>query len=488
MSQPAATLEPRAVADAVADASLALCATVIVAGEIPACAADLRPDDLPVATHSELWTLFRELTSRDDAISPEALATLAAQRGVTMRLPEGGAAGWAVQLAADHAVPVLRLNHAVAIVRADAARRRLRRAATDAACAADAGRPVEEIAEGLARAAEHARRATAQPGDIPPPAFELAKTLWNEPIPPAVPTGLPSLDDLLAGGARGVTLLAAPTGKGKTGFAIQMVRTVSLRQLVLYVSTELSRRQVIARFAAPALGSWRGIFEAGPEAGPAIAKAISCFDLRVVQCSDVQELASLLRRIAASAKRTPFLVVDYLQGFIRGADVDRRLAVGALSDVLTCWSRDTGAAALVVSSVARSMYAGNADKSAGDFVGAAKESGDLEFDAANVLFLDVDPCPMGGTSSGRLHVAKSRFGVQGTVGLLFDGARGTFTEDPAGGLSEDQGAIYEAIKAGAKTWDSIAEAVGIQRQKIGPALKALQARNLIGSKPIRVLP
>jgi hypothetical protein len=95
---------------------------------------------------------------------------------------------------------------------------------------------------------------------------------------------------------------------------------------------------------------------------------------------------------------------------------------------------------------------------------------------------------MGGTASGRLHVSKSRFGVQGTVGLRFEGARGTFTEDPTGGLTEDQAAIFEAVRTGAKTWDEIHAEVGGRREKIGATLRILQARGLIGARPIRVLP
>jgi len=173
-----AVREPRPVADAVSDASRALCATAIVAGEIPSCAADIRPDDLPVAAHAELWTLCREIQERGDRVTPETLATLATQRGVTMRLPDGGAAGWAVSLAAQHAVPLLRLAPAVDIVRADAARRRLARAAVEAAARAERGAPAGELAADLARAAEGARAALAAPE---PSCISLA-TVAPEPV------------------------------------------------------------------------------------------------------------------------------------------------------------------------------------------------------------------------------------------------------------------------------------------------------------------
>lgn len=149
-----------AVADAVADAGRALIATVIAMGEIPSIASDVRPDDLPLPAQSTVWDLCRRHAG---PITPHGLATLAAQLGVTTRVPDGGRAGWAESLAASHAVVPARLGQLVEIVRADAVRRHVDRAAVEASSRARSGQPAADIVEDLGRAVEGARAALAVP-------------------------------------------------------------------------------------------------------------------------------------------------------------------------------------------------------------------------------------------------------------------------------------------------------------------------------------
>jgi hypothetical protein len=325
------------------------------------------------------------------------------------------------------------------------------------------------------------------PGDVPARASKIAPALWAQPFPTPIPSGFAELDILLGDGFRSDTILAAGTGQGKTGIAIQIGTFVAQRQPVCYFSTELTRRQGAARFAAPRLGrSWRDVFESGPDAGTAVAAALADLDLRIFEVRDVQEIFAALQDLTVHLKRPIFSIVDYIQGLARGAEADRRLVMGALSDAFVRMSRDTGSASLIVSATARGMYHGNADKSAGDFIGAAKESGDLEYDAANVLFLDVDPCPLGGTSSGRLHVAKSRFGVQGTVGLRFDGARGTFTEDALGSMTDEQRDVYDAIADGANTYVEVAKVIERRKQDVCRIVGVLERRGIIGTRPLQI--
>jgi phage/plasmid primase-like uncharacterized protein len=320
---------------------------------------------------------------------------------------------------------------------------------------------------------------------VPPLASSIAVELWARPLPPPVLTPFAPLNDLLGGGLRGLNILAGPTGRGKTGLGLQMARATARLLPVCYFSTELSDRQALARLAAQELSRpWRPMYEGSAPTGLVVAHALAPLNLRVVVINSVTQFLDSLRSIEQFEGQPPFVVLDYLQGLARNPEEDRRLAVGALSEAITAWSRTTGGVVLAVSSISRANYFNTDAKSAGDFVNAAKESGDIDYDASSVLFLDVGAPPLGGKAEGRLHVAKSRFGTLGTVGVVFDGPTGTFEEDPTGGLTEDQRAVYEAIMGGAKTWDEIQEETGgMRRQKIGPAIKALQARQLIGSRP-----
>ncbi len=319
---------------------------------------------------------------------------------------------------------------------------------------------------------------------VPPLASTVAIALWSKPLPSPILTPFSPLNDLLGGGLRGVNILAGPTGRGKSGLALHLARVAARLLPVCYFSTELSDRQALARIAAQELGRpWRPLYEGTTPTGQVVAHALDPLNLRVVVIRSVTELLDALRAIEQFERQAPFVVLDYLQGLARNPDEDRRLAVGAVSDGITTWSRTTGGVVLAVSSIARASYFNTDTKGAADFVNAAKESGDIEFDASSVLFLDVAAPPLGGKSEGRLHVSKSRFGTVGTVGVIFDGPTGTFEEDAAGGLSIDQRAVLDAVNEGAKTQDEIAKAAGVRKAKVGPALRALQDRGLIGSRP-----
>ena len=131
--------EPRPVADAVADASRAVVATILATGEIHPAAADLLPTDLVLAAHGETLALAQELRSRREPITPDAIAVLAAQSGRSTRLPEGGRAGWASDLASRYAVIPARIPQLVDIIRGDAARRQIERVAVEAQSRARSG-------------------------------------------------------------------------------------------------------------------------------------------------------------------------------------------------------------------------------------------------------------------------------------------------------------------------------------------------------------
>jgi hypothetical protein len=323
---------------------------------------------------------------------------------------------------------------------------------------------------------------------IPPRISDAAIELWSQPLPPALATPFAPLNDLLGDGLRGLNELAAPTGKGKTSFAFELGRHAGAIVPVLYVSTELGCRQAIARIAGQILKQpWRQLWEGETVTGQAIAAVTASLNFRCIEFRDTAETLAIANAIADREGKAPFLILDYLQGASRDPSVDRRLAVSATSDAALQWCRNTGAVALLVSSVARAMYFNADQKTAGDFVGAAKESGDCEYDAAAVLYVDVDPCPLGGSAAGRIHVAKSRFGAVGTVGVRFHGPSGTFTLDALGSLTADEREVYEAIEEGAETKEAVLAKVKRKVQTVVRLLTTLQSRGLISSRPYRVI-
>lgn len=347
-----------------------------------------------------------------------------------------------------------------------------------------------EGAELVARAQDElgrlARPALGSSSPIAPQAADaMAEALWATAIPPATPTGLAHLDAII-GGLRpeSFIVLNGPPGRGKSGLAIQMTRHVAVGRPVVFITTELSARQVLARFVAQVRGvPWGAVYDTGPSEALAMAADLSDLQLRIVELTRSLDIFGTLDRVAQELGEPPVFVLDYMQHAARKrADEERRIAVAALSDEVGEWCRRTRSTALMVGSTARFQYTSENDRSAGDFLGTAKESGDVDYDASAILFLESE-----GTSA-RLHVAKNRFGPdRKTVGLRFDGAIGMFTDDPLSGLSVLERRVLVSIGRGATTANGVFGDLGGKRGHVLAAIKAVAQKDLIDRAPMRVI-
>lgn len=329
---------------------------------------------------------------------------------------------------------------------------------------------------------------------LPPFASEQAVVAWSKPLPSTISTGMRQVDDLLGGGVEAGSIygLCAGTGMGKTGLAVLWARNMARRYSVVYFTSELPERQVLARFAAQVLNkAWRELNRLTPEVGvKLVSQALEGLRLRVIEIRRDTDIVRVLDQTAAVDGEAPVFFVDYLQHAARrGNPDDRRLAVAALSDTLTGWARDTKSSGIVVSSTARTQYTSDENRLASTFVGTAKESGDVDYDAAAIMFLDtvLDGVAPGATTTARIHIAKSRFGVAGTVGLTFDGAIGLFTADPTGALTSGQQEVVDSIREGATNAGDVARGVGRRRADILATIAVLRTRGVIGIRPLRVL-
>jgi len=356
----------------------------------------------------------------------------------------------------------------------------------------------EDVADWLARGGQPddlVRLAEAQPDVLAKArilvASDAAITLWARPLPPAIPTGIIGLDHIITGmRAESFIVLNGPPGRGKSGFTIQVSRTISLLVPVLYLSSELSERQVLARAAAQVLLiPWSRIFGWGPSEAGTVSAALRGFNLRVVRIRRGQSIIDILNRVADEAGRAPVLVLDYLQHAARRLAIqDPRIAVGQLVDDIGTWACDTRSTGLVVSSVSRGNYRHDDDATAEDFLGAGKEAGEIECDASAELFLKTESPPEGGSAPAKLHISKHRFGASGqTVGLIFDGAVGAFRDDPSASLSELEREVYLAVHAGERSQESIRARAEVKKERATTALRSLVRQGWIEGPPYRVL-
>ncbi len=463
----------------------------LVLGHLPDPMRALGADDYLLIENQDTARVYADLDERREPITPEACDHVARQLGRQLPSPT-----WWTDLACELAmsretVVDSHVVQMVSIVTDHANRRRIERDSTEIAAAARNECPVNDLVDRVERAAMRARAAiAATPGiEIPQRGCDEAPEMWAKPLPPAIPTPYAALDNLLGGGLRGPIVANAPSGVGKTSLAIGTGCGIARTHTVVYMSTELSPRQICARAAAQMLNQpWRPIFEGGPEMGGVVADALAGLDFRAMDLGPQTDIVGTLSRVADRLGKPPLLILDYLQGAARSApaESDRRQIIDAASEMIMRWTCESGMPAIVVSAVGRASYS-VAERTPAELVGTAKESGTIEYDAAAVLYLETEPCPLGGSSNARLHVAKSRFGATGTVGLRFHGASGRFTEDQLASLAPDQRAVFDAVEAGATTYDDLRAAVAMNKQKTLQIVKALTARRLIDTNPLRVL-
>jgi hypothetical protein len=287
-------------------------------------------------------------------------------------------------------------------------------------------------------------------GDTPPtptyPSVLVGDTTQRAPQSPVrrYPSGLPELDQLIGGGisTRQETIVMAPPGDGKSALAVSIALYVQSTIPVLYASTELETEEIESRIAAQRLElPWRNIVD-GKIERPRIDAALRGLRIHVLGCERLPMGEGALGVIEGEIARlrthygiAPLGIIDYLQDLARGVDErGMRAKIGGLATIVRAMSQRLDCAMLAISSVSRTYYGVNRAaemREANDptvYLAAAKESGDVDYAAAVVLFLDVVGAePGAGYRCARIAVAKSRHGETGFVGAQFAGATGRWS-------------------------------------------------------------
>ncbi len=233
-----------------------------------------------------------------------------------------------------------------------------------------------------------------------------------------IATGFSAIDTALRGGwLPGVHVLLGETKAGKSSLALGLARTAARRgDKVLYLSTELSKREVWARITAGIEGApaWADL-----EINPAILPS-DCFMeqnrlarfIKVIENVPPQRLFQIARGFEPG-----LIVLDYLQEMAPDSASEMMFAMRSLSKRLAAFARDQAVPIIAVSSTARGAEVGG---------GAAKYCGDIEFVASSVSGLTTTG--FGERQVRHWKIFLNRRGELGTATLDFDPARGVFSE------------------------------------------------------------
>lgn len=289
-----------------------------------------------------------------------------------------------------------------------------------------------------------------------------------QPIPAGLPSGWDDLDAALNGGFRpGLYVLTGGTSVGKSALAIAIARSVgspSRHQPTTIIAAELGKNETVARLVAPlAITPWLNVLESAGTKGFAASTGhlldgytISLLDIDPSQDADAQ---------LAALKPCRLLVVDYLQYWARlESGEPSRSGVAHMSHKLSAWAVRNNTTVLAISDIARHFYDTDERKtSASALVGAPKDAGEVEYDAAGMLHLDAEV----GDPFVRVRVSKHKFGPRdGRVGFKFDPELNTFTPDTLIGEDALYGKVLKAVRDGYTTVVAIRDFLEIKKERL----------------------
>ena len=256
-----------------------------------------------------------------------------------------------------------------------------------------------------------------------------------------IPTGIGALDNTITGLNRSdLILLAARPGMGKTSFALNIARHVSVtcKRRVAFFSLEMTKEQLASR-----LLSTEGLIEGTKlrtgklseeewirliEAGDVLGKADIYMD--DTPGITVPEIKAKLRRL----KHVDLVIIDYLQLMAASRRIDNRVQeISEITRNLKILAKEFNVPVITLSQLSRASEQRAEHKPQ---LSDLRDSGSIEQDADIVLFLyrefyynnaDGKGAEDSDKNSGECIVAKNRHGETRSVPLHWQGEFMRFT-------------------------------------------------------------
>jgi replicative DNA helicase len=319
----------------------------------------------------------------------------------------------------------------------------------------------------------------------PPRAF--AKVWADRKKVPFVPSFSEKLNKLLGGGmrARSVYVLTGAPGSGKTTYALELGSGALLAGYpVLFVSAELDEEVLLARYVSQKLGiPWLEALDL-PTGDPRVEELMpSVQHFATLGPEGAKGLAHHVSEFRRYYAGLPVLVIcDYLQHLALPMVTERkqiRQAVSELSATVHGLARGLNIPFLLLSATSRAFYDEAEEGEAKNLIGSARESGNVEYDAAAVLHLRSRKT--GTDESLELTIAKNRFGPSMTS-LIYQ-------IEPASGRITESLYTAQQIQLGhvcRKVWELVEKHPG-KYAKASAVAKALGLKALDVKEAIDIL-
>jgi len=261
-----------------------------------------------------------------------------------------------------------------------------------------------------------------------------------------VRTGIAALDKWFRMRAKHLTIVAGRPGQGKTAFLVTIVLNYamylyknSIAGKILFLSMEMSVEEVTARFLSQISGVPTTRILDGqmtPDEWERFNDAIGVFEKLPIVINDLAALTiNQIRnesRMHLKNGEDNLLVLDYLQLASSGSNkINRVEEVGTIARGLKVYSQETGTPVLAAAQLSRAVEQ-RADKR--PVLSDLRESGNIEQDANNVLFLyqkegdDIASSEREAVEIRKLIVAKQRNGPtsydkgKGDIDMQWNGA------------------------------------------------------------------
>jgi hypothetical protein len=255
----------------------------------------------------------------------------------------------------------------------------------------------------------------------------------------AVTTGFPLLDKRVGGGLWNtqVAVLVAPTGAGKTAFALSIVRTVAKRRAVIMWTMEMDPSFLAARIAAPTLKEHYLDLIQDVESHERVVAAVP-ENVWFYEGRKIDDLVRIVKRVKeqTGGEIPPLVIVDYLQKISLPGE-DLREKISQVSEAMRVMAQKLGCPILAISSTSRNgttMLRKPLSFEPEELVGLGKESGDIEYDANTVITIGLDPKTGDEEEEPEwrdaiVTVAKGRFGPgQKHIAYRLNGKAGAWEE------------------------------------------------------------